>query len=126
MKFKKLLPAILCVFLALAFTGCTKDDDDDQEYLVEYGVITEEDYNKNYFYHNNGFYFASYEEIYLIKTKCKYCTIEDTYEKEIMDEHDLRFLAADIPGLTESQIDMMLESPSAIYFFNMNNTTNKM
>ena len=43
-----------------------------------------------------------------------------------MDEHELRFLAADIPGLTESQIDMMLESPSAIYFFNMNNTTNKM
>ena len=119
MKFKKILPAILCVFLALAFTGCTKDNDDDQEYLVEYGLIPNRCYQNLAIY--TGFYTYTYEEIQAIKTSCK-----DTYKKEVMDEHELRFLAADIPGLTESQIDMMLESPSAIYFFNMNNTTNKM
>lgn len=124
MKFKKILPAILCVFLALAFTGCTKDNDDDQEYLVEYGVIPNRCYQNLAIY--TGFYTYTYEEIQAIKTSCKFNTIKDTYKKEVMDEHELRFEAAEIQSLTEAQIDMLLELDFTILFFERKDSTDKL
>lgn len=66
------------------------------------------------------------KEIQAIKTSCKFNTIKDTYKKEVMDEHELRFEAAEIQSLTEAQIDMLLELDFTILFFELKDSTNKL
>lgn len=43
-----------------------------------------------------------------------------------MDEHELRFEAAEIQSLTEAQIDMLLELDFTILFFELKDSTDKL
>ena len=43
-KFAKISAVLVSLFLVFALLGCKDDSDDEQSYLLEYGLISLEDY----------------------------------------------------------------------------------
>jgi len=88
-----------------ALLGCKDDSDDEQSYLLEYGLISLEDYNNEIKY---------ISDVYRQRSQCLFYTVDDTYEKESVDEDDL---ASELEGLTASQIQLIKESEALIQYF---------
>ena len=104
-KFAKISAVLVSLFLVFALLGCKDDSDDEQSYLLEYGLISLEDYN-------NGIKYIS--DVYRQRSQCLFYTVDDTYEKESVDEDDL---ASELEGLTASQIQLIKESEALIQYF---------
>ena len=104
-KFAKISAVLFSLFLVFSLLGCKDDsDDDEQSYLLEYGLISLENYNS----------IKYISDVYSQRSKCLFYTVDGTYEKEIVDEDDL---ASELEGLTDSQIQYIKESYSSIIFF---------
>ena len=104
-KFAKISAVLFSLFLVFSFLGCKDDsDDDEQSYLLEYGLIPLENYNS----------IKYISDVYSQRSKCLFYTVDGTYEKEIVDEDDL---ASELEFLTDSQIQYIKESYSSIIFF---------
>lgn len=104
-KFAKISAVLFSLFLVFSFLGCKDDsDDDEQSYLLEYGLISLENYNS----------IKYISDVYSQRSKCLFYTVDGTYEKEIVDEDDL---ASELEFLTDSQIQYIKESYSSIIFF---------
>ena len=102
----KISVVLVSLFLVFALLGCKDDsDDDEQSYLLEYGLISLENYNKNIKY---------ISDVYRQRSQCLFYTVDDTYEKESVDEDDL---ASELEGLTASQIQLIKESEALIQYF---------
>lgn len=105
-KFAKISAVLVSLFLVFALLGCKNDsDDDEQSYLFEYGLISLENYNNNIKY---------ISDVYRQRSQCLFYTVDDTYEKESVDEDDL---ASELEGLTASQIQLIKESEALIQYF---------
>lgn len=104
-KFAKISAVLFSLFLVFSFLGCKDDsDDDEQSYLLEYGLISLENYNS----------IKYISDVYSQRSKCLFYTVDGTYEKETVDEDDL---ASELEFLTDSQIQYIKESYSSIIFF---------
>ena len=104
-KFAKISAVLFSLFLVFSLLGCKDDsDDDEQSYLLEYGLISLENYNS----------IKYISDVYSQRSKCLFYTVDGTYEKEIVDEDDL---ASELEFLTDSQIQYIKESYSSIIFF---------
>ena len=104
-KFAKISAVLFSLFLVFSFLGCKDDsDDDEQSYLLEYGLISLENYNS----------IKYISDVYSQRSNCLFYTVDGTYEKEIVDEDDL---ASELEFLTDSQIQYIKESYSSIIFF---------
>lgn len=102
----KISVVLVSLLLVFSILGCKNDsDDDEQSYLLEYGLISLENYNKNIKY---------ISDVYSQRSQCLFYTIDDTYEKESVDEDDL---ASELEGLTASQIQLIKESEALIQYF---------
>lgn len=96
---------LFSLFLVFSFLGCKDDSDDDEQiYLLEYGLISLENYNS----------IKYISDVYSQRSKCLFYTVDGTYEKETVDEDDL---ASELEFLTDSQIQYIKESYSSIIFF---------
>lgn len=96
---------LFSLFLVFSFLGCKDDsDDDEQSYLLEYGLISLENYNS----------IKYISDVYSQRSNCLFYTVDGTYEKETVDEDDL---ASELEGLTASQIQLIKESESLIQYF---------
>ncbi|HBP10289.1 MAG TPA: hypothetical protein DD629_09115 [Treponema sp.] len=104
-KFAKISAVLVSLFLVFALLGCKDDSDDEQSYLLEYGLISLEDYNNEIKY---------ISDVYRQRSQCLFYTVDDTYEKESVDEDDL---ASELEGLTASQIQLIKESEALIQYF---------
>ncbi|HAZ96792.1 hypothetical protein [uncultured Treponema sp.] len=104
-KFAKISAVLISLFLVFALLGCKDDSDDEQSYLLEYGLISLEDYNNEIKY---------ISDVYRQRSQCLFYTVDDTYEKETVDESDL---ASELEGLTASQIQLIKESEALIQYF---------
>lgn len=104
-KFAKISAVLFSLFLVFSFLGCKDDsDDDEQSYLLEYGLISLENYNS----------IKYISDVYSQRSNCLFYTVDGTYEKETVDEDDL---ASELEGLTASQIQLIKESESLIQYF---------
>ena len=104
-KFAKISAVLFSLFLVFSFLGCKDDsDDDEQSYLLEYGLISLENYNS----------IKYISDVYSQRSKCLFYTVDGTYKKETVDEDDL---ASELEFLTDSQIQYIKESYSSIIFF---------
>lgn len=104
-KFAKISAVLFSLFLVFSFLGCKDDsDDDEQSYLLEYGLISLENYNS----------IKYISDVYSQRSNCLFYTVDGTYEKETVDEDDL---ASELEGLTDSQIQLIKESESLIQYF---------
>lgn len=104
-KFAKISAVLFSLFLVFSFLGCKDDsDDDEQSYLLEYGLISLENYNS----------IKYISDVYSQRSNCLFYTVDGTYEKETVDEDDL---ASELEFLTDSQIQYIKESYSSIIFF---------
>lgn len=104
-KFAKISAVLFSLFLVFSFLGCKNDsDDDEQSYLLEYGLISLENYNS----------IKYISDVYSQRSNCLFYTVDGTYEKETVDEDDL---ASELEGLTASQIQLIKESESLIQYF---------
>lgn len=104
-KFAKISAVLVSLFLVFALLGCKDDSDDEQSYLLEYGLISLEDYNNEIKY---------ISDVYRQRSQCLFYTVDDTYEKKSVDEDDL---ASELEGLTASQIQLIKESEALIQYF---------
>lgn len=105
-KFSKISAVLVSLFLVFSVLGCKNDsDDDEQSYLLEYGLISLEDYNSNIKY---------ISDVYRQRSLCLFYTVDGTYEKESIDESDL---TSELEGLTTSQIQLIKESEALIQYF---------
>lgn len=87
-KFAKISAVLFSLFLVFSFLGCKDDsDDDEQSYLLEYGLISLENYNS----------IKYISDVYSQRSNCLFYTIDGTYEKETVDEDDL---VGELEGLT--------------------------
>ena len=104
-KFAKISAVLVSLFFVFSVLGCKNDsDDNEQSYLLEYGLISLENYN-------NIKYIS---DVYSQRCKCLFYTVDGTYEKEIFDEEDL---TSELEGLTASQIQLIKESEALIQYF---------
>lgn len=104
-KFAKILAVLFSLFFVFSVLGCKNDsDDDEQSYLLEYGLISLENYN-------NIKYIS---DVYSQRSKCLFYTVDGTYEKESFDEEDL---TSELEGLTASQIQLIKELDALIQYF---------
>lgn len=104
-KFAKISAVLFSLFLVFSFLGCKDDsDDDEQSYLLEYGLISLENYNS----------IKYISDVYSQRSNCLFYTVDGTYEKETVDEDDL---VGELEGLTASQIQLIKESESLIQYF---------
>lgn len=108
-KFAKILAILFSLFFVFSVLGCKDDSDDEQSYLLEYGLISLENYN-------NIKYIS---DVYSQRSKCLFYTVDGTYEKETVDEDDL---ASELDFLTDSQIQYIKENYSCIIFFETTNS----
>lgn len=105
-KFAKISAVLVSLLLVFSVLGCKNDsDDDEQSYLLEYGLISLENYNNNIKY---------ISDVYRQRSQCLFYTVDDTYEKETVDEDDL---SSELEGLTASQIQLIKESEALIQYF---------
>jgi len=105
-KFAKISAVLVSLLLVFSVLGCKNDsDDDEQSYLLEYGLISLENYNNNIKY---------ISDVYRQRSQCLFYTVDDTYEKETVDEDDL---SSELEGLTSSQIQLIKESEALIQYF---------
>lgn len=105
-KFAKISAVLVSLFLVFSVLGCKNDsDDDEQSYLLEYGLISLEDYNSNIKY---------ISDVYRQRSQCLFYTVDGTYEKESVDESDF---TNELEGLTASQIQLIKESDALIQYF---------
>ena len=104
-KFAKILAVLFSLFFVFSVLGCKNDsDDDEQSYLLEYGLISLENYNS----------IKYISDVYSQRSKCLFYTVDGTYEKESFDEEDL---TSELEGLTASQIQLIKESDALIQYF---------
>ncbi|MDO5773071.1 MAG: hypothetical protein Q4P16_02015 [Spirochaetales bacterium] len=103
-KFAKISAVLVSLLLVFSVLGCKDDSDDEQSYLLEYGLISLENYN-------NIKYIS---DVYSQRSKCLFYTVDGTYEKESVDEEDL---TSELEGLTASQIQLIKESDALIQYF---------
>ena len=105
-KFAKISAVLVSLLLVFFVLGCKNDsDDDEQSYLLEYGLISLENYNNNIKY---------ISDVYRQRSQCLFYTVDGTYEKESVDESDL---TNELEGLTASQIQLIKESDALIQYF---------
>lgn len=104
-KFAKISAVLVSLLLVFSFLGCKDDsDDDEQSYLLEYGLISLENYNS----------IKYISDVYSQRSNCLFYTVDGTYEKETVDEDDL---VGELEGLTASQIQLIKESDALIQYF---------